>query len=220
LETQLIRSAVAAALAVTVSAATAAAQQPVTPGLPPPQVVPPTQSAPPAQEPPPPATTPGPPAPGTATPPLTRTFATKNGMLFNTVRPDRVADFEAVIWYLQQALQKSTNPTVRAQAEGWHVLRAVEPGPNNTVLYVFVLDPAVPRADYGLGRILADAYPEQIAEIWRMYQGSVTGGGSLLNLMPVEPVEPLPIAPATGAGAKPATPAAPRTPPPAATAKP
>jgi hypothetical protein len=150
---------------------------------------------------------------------LTRTFTAKNGLLLNAVRPDRAEDFEAVMWYLQQALQKSADPTVRAQAQGWRMFRAVEAGPNNTVLYVFVLDPAVPRADYSLGRILAEAYPpEQLATIWRMYQGAVTSGGSLVNLMPVEPKEPLPIVPAP-ADAKPTQPA-PRTPPPAATATP
>jgi hypothetical protein len=81
-------------------------------------------------------------------------------------------------------------------------------------LYVFVLDPAVPRADYSLGRILADAYPEQIAEIWRMYRDSVTSGGTLLNLLPVEPMEPAPFVPAAPTGAKPTTQPAPRTPPP------
>jgi hypothetical protein len=140
-----------------------------------------------------------------------RVFTAPAGLLFNTVRPERVADFEAVIWYLQQALQTATDPTVRAQAEGWRVFRAAEPGPNATILYVFLLDPAVPKADYGLGRILADAYPDKIQEIWRLYQGSVTSGGNLLNLTPVEAKEPMPPVPAPAT-----TPAAPpaRTPPP------
>jgi len=56
------------------------------------------------------------------------------------------------------------------------------------VLYVFVLDPTVPGADYGLGRILAEAYePTQLQEIWRLYTGAVTSGGTLLNLTPVKP---------------------------------
>ena len=45
-----------------------------------------------------------------------------------------------------------------------------------------MIDPAVPGADYSFGRILADAYPEQIQEIWKLYTGSVTGGGSIMNL--------------------------------------
>ena len=211
--------------AVLMSGGSLLAQAPVTPGQPPPQVVPPTQETSPPAQGVPPAT---PAAPGQTTPgvpgaaaapaaPLTRTFTSTAGLLLNTVRPERVKDFETVMWYLQEALKKSTDPTVRAQADGWKVFRAVEPGPNAVVLYVFALDPAVPGADYGLGRILADAYPEQIQEIWKLYQGSVTSGGTLLNLNAVEPMPPMPLVPLT-----PAAPAAPipRTPPPPVTAAP
>jgi len=139
-----------------------------------------------------PQTTPGsvqtpaaPPAPAVA-----RTFTAGTGLLFNTVRADRVVDFEMVVGYLQAALEKSTDPTVRAQARGWRVFKAAEPGPNATVLYVFLLDPAVGGADYGLGRILSDAYPDQIQDIWKLYTGALSGGGSLLNLAPVQAPPP------------------------------
>lgn len=114
---------------------------------------------------------------------------------------------------LQDALKTSTDPRVRSQAAGWRVFRAAEPGPNGTVLFVFVIDPPVPGADYGLGRILADAYPDTIQEVWRLYQGAVTGGGSLLNLSPITPpaVPPPPLA--APAQAPPERPA--NTPPPA-----
>jgi hypothetical protein len=194
------------AVVMMVSAGTARAQAPVTPGLPPEQVVPPAPEpqapAVPAQTPPAP-TTPAPTTPAApaavATPLalLARSFTSKSGLLLNTVRPERVKDFETVMWYLQQAFEKSTDPTVRAQAQGWKIFRAVDLGPNATVLYVFVLDPAVPGADYSLGRILADAYPEQIQEIWKLYMGSVTGGGTILNLNLLEPMPPAPLVPVT-----------------------
>jgi hypothetical protein len=107
-------------------------------------------------------------------------------MIFNAVRPERVVDFETVIGYFQAALEKSADPTVRAQAKGWRIFKAAEPGPNATVLYVFVIDPAVAGADYGLGKILSDAYPDRIEQIWKLYQGALAGGGSLLNLTPVQ----------------------------------
>ena len=118
-----------------------------------------------------------------------RTFTAPVGLLFNTVRPDRVADFEKVIGYLQAALQKSADAKDRAQAQGWKVFKATEPGPAGTVLYVFVIDPTVPGADYGLGRILAEAYTDtaQLQEIWKLYTGAVTSGGTLLNLNAVKP---------------------------------
>jgi len=215
----------ALAAAVLLNVGLAWAQAPVTPGLPPPQVVPPTQSAPaPGPDAQAPATTPDqqapgapapavPAAPAAAVPLLTRTFTAKAGLLFNTVRPERVKDFETVMWYLQQALEKSTDPAVQAQAQGWKIFRALEPGPNAVVVYVYVLDPAVPGADYSIGRILADAYPEQILEIWKLYTGSVTGGGTIMNLNAVEPMPPAPAEPALAPGTTqvPGT----RTPPPA-----
>jgi hypothetical protein len=154
-----------------------------------------------------------------ATPILTRSFTAKTGLLFNSVRPERVVDYETVIGLLQDALKKSTDPAVRAQAAGWRVFKATEPGPNGLVMYVFVIDPAIPGADYGLGRILSDAYPDRIQEIWKLYTGALAGGGNLLNLSPVEappatPATPTIAAPATaapgGRGAVPARPAPPQ----------
>jgi hypothetical protein len=138
-----------------------------------------------AQTPQAPAASTPPPAPG-ATP--TRTFTAPVGLLFNTVRPDRVADFEKVMEYLRVALEKSADANDRAKAQGWRIFKAAEPGPGGSVLYVFILDPTVPGQDYGLGRILADAYPDpaQLQEIWKLYTGAVTGGGTLLNLNPVK----------------------------------
>ncbi len=107
--------------------------------------------------------------------------------MFNTVRPERAVDFEIVLGLFKDALEQSTDPAVRAQAAGWRVFKATEPGPNATVLYVFVVDPAIPGSDYGLGRILSEAYPDRIQEIWKLYTGALAGGGSLLNLSPVEP---------------------------------
>jgi hypothetical protein len=173
---RVVRATVGTLLLVTVSLSVAA-QQP-TPATPPAQPGAPLQG-------------PGQPAPGPAAPAPSaqpRTFTAPLGLLFNTVRADRVEDFEKAMGYLRAALASSTNERVRAQAAGWRMFKATEPGPNNSVLYVYVLDPTVAGADYSLGRILADAYPDQVKlqEIWKLYSGSVTGG-SLLNLTPVKP---------------------------------
>ena len=121
-----------------------------------------------------------------------RTFTAPMGIIMNAVRPERVSDFEKVVGYLQTALSASSDATIRAQAQGWRVLKASEPGPNGTVLYVFLFDPAVPGADYGLGRILADAFPDQnkLQEIWKLYTDSLASGGSLLNLTPLAQAVP------------------------------
>ena len=153
-------------------AAPAAPQEPVAPGGVAPVVPPPV--------------VPVAPLPG-------RTFTAPTGIIFNAVRPERVIDFELVIGYVQAALEKSASSQVRAQAQGWRTFKATEPGPNGTVLYVFFFDPAVTGTDYALGPILSDAYPDQIEQIWKLYQGALAGAGSqtLLNLTPVDP-PPLP----------------------------
>jgi hypothetical protein len=181
---RVVRATVGTLLVVTASMS-AAAQQP-TPATPPAQPGAPPQA-------------PGPPSPAQKVPgqpasaPVAqpRTFTAPVGLLFSTVRADRVDDFEKAMGYLQAALAASTNERVRAQAAGWRIFKATEAGPSNSVLYVFVLDPTVAGADYSLGRILADAYPDQtkLQEIWKLYSGSVTGG-SLLNLTPFKPPAP------------------------------
>jgi hypothetical protein len=170
----------AAAVAVVVAAAAPAAQQP------PPAAPAQTPPAAPAQ------TSPANPA---APAQAARTFTAPVGLLINTVRPDRVADFEKVMAYVRAALEKSTDPTIRAQAAGWRIFKAAEPGPNGAVLYMFTLDPTVAGAEYALGPILADAYPDptQLQEIWKLYTGSVTTGGTLLNLTPLAAVAPAPL---------------------------
>ncbi|MBI2185951.1 MAG: hypothetical protein HYU37_02370, partial [Acidobacteria bacterium] len=151
---------------------------------------------------------PGAPAPTGTTPPApvvaptARAFTAPTGMILNAVRPERTVDFELVIGYLQAAFAKSTSPQVRAQAAGWRMFKATEPGPNNTVLYVFLLDPTVVGADYALGPILSDAYPDQVEQIWKLYQGALAGAGSqsILNLTPVMPPPPAgaPVPPPAG----------------------
>ena len=214
----------AAALAAVLIGEAAFAQVTTSPTqtLPPAQTVPPaTQGPAPAAPAPVPAPAPVVPAPVMPIVPLgARVFTAPTGLIFNTVRPDRVVDFEMVVGYLQEAFEKSTDTRVREQAKGWRVFKATEPGPNNTVLYVFVIDPTVPGADYGLGRILADAYPDQIEKIWSLYTGSLAPSASLINLTPVQPTSlltPPSSAPLTPPSSAPLTPpvAVPRPAPPA-----
>ena len=177
---------IAAAFAAFVGMSSGAAIAQVTPPAPAPPG--PTTPAPTPQAPAPGGVAPVVPAPITPPVPLgARVFTAPTGLIFNTVRPDRVVDFEMVMGYLQAAFEKSTDARVQEQAKGWRIFKATEPGPNGSVMYVFIIDPAVPGAEYGIGRILADAYPDQIQEIWKLYTGSLAPSASLLNLTPVKP---------------------------------
>jgi len=149
------------ALLICAAVAIAAAQQPP----PAPQQPPPASSQPPAapsQPATPPAGATTRPAPSTEPQPSAagaRVFTGDAGLIFFPVKPDRTAEFEQIMAKLKEALQASADPVRREQAAGWKVFKALEPGPNNTTLYVFVIDPAVKGADYGFWKTMYEAFP-------------------------------------------------------------
>ena len=144
--------------------------------------------------------TPGVPVPGTpgAPLPIDRIFASDAGLIINPIRPDKVADFEMVMGKVHEALARSTDPVRRKQAAGWKIFKAVEQGPNASVLYVFAMDPAVPGADYTVSKILAEEFPMEVRDLWRIYTGAFAGAPSLVNLKVLEdlgtPYSPKPAA--------------------------
>lgn len=176
------RAGIAAGL-VTFLTAIVGAQQAQPVGQPTPPQSPPT-AAPPA------ASTP---VPGTVTCPAPpppaklpdRIFTAPVGVLLQPVVATRVEDFEKFLGYVREAIATSKDKTVQQQATGWKFYKAAETGPNNDVLFVFVLDPAVPCVDYALGPILAAAIPDEakLSEVWALYKGSVRVGPTLMNLV-------------------------------------
>jgi hypothetical protein len=113
-------------------------------------------------------------------------FTAGTGLILSAVKPDRVIDFEQVLARLKQTLATSADPVRRQQGMGWRIYKSAEPGPNGSVLYVFLLDPVVKGADYGVAKILAEAVPDQIQELYKLYNESFAGGQTLINLQPVD----------------------------------
>jgi hypothetical protein len=112
----------------------------------------------------------------------TRTFPGDAGMILNFIKPDKTADFEAVMTKLKEALQKSEKPERKQQAAGWKIFKSPDPAGANT-LYVFVIDPAVKGADYSVANILAEAFPpEQVNELYKQYAGAYAQGQNIVNL--------------------------------------
>jgi hypothetical protein len=114
--------------------------------------------------------------------PATRVFASDAGIVLNFIRPDKTADFEAVVAKLRAALQNSDMPERVQQAASWNVFRAQESAANGSVLYVFVIDPAVKGADYTVSRILAEAFPDEIQPLYKKFAESYATGQNVMNL--------------------------------------
>src|SRR4030095_14592702 len=174
-----------------------------------PGATPQTPSAPPAPAPPPGQNVVSP-------PPLGRVFASEQGLIFNAIRPDKVMDFETVLAKLRAALADSKDPVRNQQGWGWKIYKAAEPGPNGSGVYWVVMAQAVKGADYGIAKILSEAYPNEVMELYRMYTGAfATAGQTLINLQPIPALHanPSAAAPASDgapAGSAPPTSAAPK----------
>jgi hypothetical protein len=108
------------------------------------------------------------PAGGNATPgapsaldPAAATFVTDAGIILVAVKPDKTADYEAVIVALQEALSKSDDEQTRALASGWRVFKATDLDAKANAIYIHFLQPAVAEADYRpslwLDKLLAGA---------------------------------------------------------------
>lgn len=100
------------------------------------------------------------------------TFETTTALLLFYVRPDKTSDFEAVVNRLAQALDASTDPTRRQQAAAWRMLRSSEPS-RDAVVYVFLLDPVVPSADYDPVRVLSESLPAEVQPLYDKLKASV-----------------------------------------------
>src|SRR5215468_11775422 len=124
-----------------------------------------------------------PPAQQAAAAPTTRVFANDAGLVLNFIKPDKTADFEAVMGKLKEALQKSTKPERKQQAASWKVFKSPEPAAGGNVLYVFIVDPSVKGADYTVSNILAESFPaDQVNTLYKQYAEAYAQGQNFVNL--------------------------------------
>jgi hypothetical protein len=114
-------------------------------------------------------------------------FGSDVGIIINPIKTDKAADFEAILARVRQALEQSTNPVRRQQAASWKVLKAAEPGPAGSILYVFLMQPPVRNADYTLSRILAEGYPTEVDALWASLRDAYAAPMHRLTLETVEP---------------------------------
>jgi hypothetical protein len=129
------------------------------------------------------------PAPGqaAATPPAaavptSRRFTSDAGVMFSVIKPDKAADFEAVMARVKEGLAKSEDPKRKQQALGWRVFKGVEPAAGGNIVYMWILDPPVKDSDYTITEILREAFPSEAQDLWAKYTACFVSGQTMLNL--------------------------------------
>lgn len=112
-----------------------------------------------------------------------RVFGSDAGLVLNFIKPDKTADFEAVVEKLHEVLKKSKKPERRQQAASWKVFKSPDPAAGGAVLYVFVMDPAVKGADYTASTLLGEGLPAaEATDLYKKYAEAYAGGQNFVNM--------------------------------------
>jgi hypothetical protein len=108
-------------------------------------------------------------------------FGADGALVLNYIKPDKTADFEMVVGKIKEALAKSENAERKAQAAGWKIFKASEPGPNGAVLYVWIVDPVAKGTEYSVSQILTEGFPAEAAALYKTLADSYSGQ-AIINL--------------------------------------
>jgi hypothetical protein len=100
------------------------------------------------------------------------TFPSGAGLLFFYVKPDKVADFDAVMARLAEVLDKTEDPVRKQQAATWRVLKSAETTPDATI-YVFAFIPAIAGTDYDPIKVMSEAIPAEAQALYEKLRGAV-----------------------------------------------
>jgi hypothetical protein len=122
--------------------------------------------------------------------PASRKFTSDSGIMFNVIKPDKTADFEAVMARVKEALGKSQDQKRKQQALSWRVLKGLEPGPGGNVIYIFWFDPAVKDEEYTITDILREAFPNEAQDLWAKLTACYASGMVMLNLQQTTNMSP------------------------------
>ncbi len=98
------------------------------------------------------------------------------------IKADKAADFETVLNKVKEAMAKNEKVDRKPQAAGWTIFKGVRrtqtEGSTDTVMYLMRIDPIVKGADYDLMRIIAEVFPVEAQEIFKLYKEAFAGRGS------------------------------------------
>ena len=108
-------------------------------------------------------------------------FAGDGAMVLNYIKADKTADFEEVVGKIKEALAKSETPERKAQAAGWKIYKAAEPGPGGSVLYVWIVDPVAKGSEYSVSTILTEGFPAEAAALYKKLAETYSGQ-AIINL--------------------------------------
>jgi len=123
---------------------------------------------------PPPATPPAQttPTPTPTGPPADYLFTTAAGMLLFHVDPAKTAEFDVVVGRLIEAFKATKSQSRQLQATNWKIYKSAEKTPDS-ILYVFLFDPAIEKMSYDPLLYLAEVAPAEVQPLFERMKTAV-----------------------------------------------
>ena len=90
------------------------------------------------------------------------------------IKPDKTADFEAVVAKYKEALAKSDKPARKEQLAGLKIFKSPTAMGGNTA-YIFVADPIVKGEEYDITRVINEVFPSEVTDMFNKYKDSYAG---------------------------------------------
>lgn len=90
------------------------------------------------------------------------------------IKPDKTADFEAVIAKYKEALGKNDKPARKEQLAGLKIFKSPTAMGGNTA-YIFTADPVVKNEEYDITRVINEVFPSEVTDMFNKYKESYAG---------------------------------------------
>ena len=97
------------------------------------------------------------------------------GLIQNIIKAGSTADFEMVMGRVMEALRNSDDSAKRRQADSWKIYKLPAQA-DGSVIYLAIIDPPVPQADYTVSNILvAELGQEEAQRLYDIYSAAAAG---------------------------------------------
>ena len=90
------------------------------------------------------------------------------------IKPDKTADFEAVVAKYKEALAKSDKPARKEQLAGLKIFKSPTAMGGNTA-YIFSIEPVIKGEEYDITRVINEVFPSEVTEYFNKYKDAYAG---------------------------------------------
>ena len=97
-----------------------------------------------------------------------------SAVLIVLIKPDKTADFEAVVAKYKDAFAKSDNAKRKEQLAGLKFFKSPTAMGGNTA-YIVIADPVVKGEEYDITRVIHEVFPSESTDMFNKYKEAFAG---------------------------------------------